>query len=276
MNDPLIGLTEADIRARSTEASFERGQRYYTGGAIKRRIRHETGLEAQVAGTKTYRVQVWTGPDGIRTHCTCPYDGDGDCKHIVATLLAWLDEPESFRPPVDLKGVLNRRSKRELVELLLDILTVYPHLVDDFELATGPDDRNLVQKVSEIFNNLQPWGQLTPDQAEAPMRLIARRADRLAAQGQTDYARKIYYALVSHCIGLGKSYGNYDYFSADIPYQFAVAYESLALDQLEEHGETIEAELREIFSGNYSLEILWATDEALSNVAVELGMFDEG
>jgi uncharacterized Zn finger protein len=275
MNDHLAGLTEADIRARGTEASFERGQRYYAGGAIKRRIRHEVGLEAHVEGRETYRVQVWAGPAGITAHCTCPYDWGGDCKHIVATLLAWLAEPESFQPPVDLKAVLGRRTKPELVRLLLDILSVYPHLVDDFEISNGPDDRDLVEKVAQIFGNLQPWGHLTSDQAEARMQIIARRADRLAEQGQTDYARKIYYALVSHCVDLGKSYGDYDSFSADIPYQFAVAYETLALEGLEEHAETIKAELREIFSGSYNPEILWDTDEALSNVAYELGMFED-
>lgn len=59
MHDKLPQLTEADIRARSTEASFKRGQSYYTSGAIKRRIRHETSLEAHVSGTQTYRVMVW-------------------------------------------------------------------------------------------------------------------------------------------------------------------------------------------------------------------------
>ena len=107
------------------------------------------------------------------------------------------------------------------------------------------------------------------------LRWIARRADRLAAQGRMIEARQVYYVLVSHCIGLGKSYGSYDDFSADIPGRFAQAYADLALAQLEEHGEAIEAELREIFSGSYLAEAWGATDEALSNVAIELGMFEE-
>lgn len=53
---------------------------------------------------------------------------------------------------------------------------------------------------------------------------------------------------------------------------FAIAYEDLALDQLEAHGAEIRAELEEIFSGEYYAELLWATDEHLSNVAFELGM----
>jgi uncharacterized Zn finger protein len=272
MNGALSSLTGADVRARSSEASFERGQDYYARGAVRRRIRHQAGMEAQVQGTKTYQVQVWADPGGIRAHCTCPYDWGGDCKHIVATLLAWLAEPESFQAPVDLRAALNRHSKQDLVELLLDILTTYPHWVDDLDLAAGRHDRDLAAKVAEIFDTLQPWGPLTADQAEVRMRRIARRA----AQGQAVEARRVYYALVSHCVSLGKSYGNYDNFSADIPGRFAEAYADLALEQLPEQREAIEAELREIFSGNYMAEVWGATDEALANVAIEVGMFDEG
>jgi len=271
----LSSLTEAAVRARSSEASFERGQDYYAHGAVKQRIRRETGLEAHVQGRETYRVQVWDEPGGIRAHCTCPYDWGGDCKHIAATLLAWLAEPESFQAPADLRAMLNRHTKQDLVELLLDILTTYPHWVDDLDLAAGRHDRDLAAKVAEIFDTLQPWGPLTADQAEVRMRRIARRAARRAAQGQAVEARRVYYALVSHCVSLGKSYGNYDNFSADIPGRFAEAYADLALEQLPEQREAIEVELREIFSGNYMAEAWGATDEALVNVAIEIGMFDE-
>ena len=85
----LSSLTEAVIRARSSETSYERGRGYYTGGAIKHRIRHPTCLEAHVEGSQTYGVSVWVAAPGeIKAHCNCPYDWGGDCKHIVATLLA--------------------------------------------------------------------------------------------------------------------------------------------------------------------------------------------
>lgn len=270
MHDKLLQLTEADIRARSAEASFKRGQNYYTNGAIKRRIRHETSLETEVIGTQIYQVTVWVAADRVKTTCTCPYDQGGDCKHIVATLLAWLHEPDSFQPPVDLNAVLNRRSKAELVSLLLDILAVYPHLVDDFEIVTGPNDQNLEEQVAKIFEELEPWGHLTEKQAAARMRLIAHRADRLAEQGQTDLARRTYYALVSHCVGMGKSYGSYDFFPTQI-YDFAVAYSNLAMDQVAEQRATIEAELREIYRDLNNPDML-GLDEALSNVWDELGL----
>jgi hypothetical protein len=275
MHQKLTQLTEADIRARCSDQSFTRGQAYYARGAINRAIRHDDSLEAQVAGTQTYTVKVWATHEALQASCTCPYDWGGDCKHIVATLLAWVKDPERFQPPVDLKAVLNRRSKADLVALLSDILTIYPHLIEDFEIIAGRDDAKLPDKVAEIFDDMAPWGSKSEAEVEAHLHLIARRAARLAEGGQPELARKVYYALLSQAIGLCKEYGSYDFFSDDVPYVFAVAYEDLALDQLEAHGAEIRAELEEIFSGQYLPELLWATDEHLSNVAFELGMYEE-
>ncbi|MBC7250345.1 MAG: tetratricopeptide repeat protein [Anaerolineae bacterium] len=97
MNGGLDHLTEADIRARCTEASFERGWSYYTGGAVRQRTRLDDGIETRVAGTHIYRVTIREAPGRLVAFCTCPYDCGSDCKHIVATLLAWLHEPDSFR-----------------------------------------------------------------------------------------------------------------------------------------------------------------------------------
>jgi uncharacterized Zn finger protein len=58
MSNRLGHLTEADIRARCTGASFERGQGYYGSGAVRQRMRLDDGLETRVADTHTYRVTV--------------------------------------------------------------------------------------------------------------------------------------------------------------------------------------------------------------------------
>lgn len=273
MHDKLLHLTETDIRARCTEASFKRGQSYYTGGAMKQRIRHEASLEAEVSGTQTYRVRVWAANDQIKTSCTCPYDQGGDCKHIVATLLAWLREPESFQPPLDLKAALNRRSKAQLVSLLLDILSVYPHLADDFELGTGPKNQDLEKQVAKIFAAAEPWGHLTEEEAGARMRLIAQQADRLAQKGQTDLARKVYYALLLGCVNKCKSYGSYDFFPTEI-YDFATAYHDLAVIQVAKRRagmrSAIEAELQELYRDVDDPDLLGLTD-TLADIWYELG-----
>jgi uncharacterized Zn finger protein len=101
MSGGLDTLTESDISARCTEAIFDRGWRYYVDGAVRERMRNDDSLAARVTGTEVYRVTVRKTPSGLSATCTCPYRRGGDCKHVVATLLAWLREPDTFRPPDD-------------------------------------------------------------------------------------------------------------------------------------------------------------------------------
>ncbi len=274
MSNNLTPLSETDIRERCTENSFRRGRSYYQGGAIKQRLRHKLSLEAYVEGSQTYTVLIWANAtDQVATRCTCPYDYGGDCKHIVAVLLAWLNEPDSFEPPVDLKAILNKRSKAKLVNLLLDIFVIYPNLVDELEVVSGPDDQNLEAKVAEAFGNMEPWGHLTETQVETHLRLIARRVDRLAEQGQTDLARKVYYVLTLGCVNLCRNYGSYDFFSTNIPYDFAEAYNYLAEDQIAKHGATIKAEVDELYRDLYDPDML-GLNEALSGTWC--GLMDYG
>jgi hypothetical protein len=271
MGNQLDHLTEADIQARCTESSFERGWSYYTGGAVRQRTRLDDGLKTRVAGTYTYRVTIRESPGHLSAFCTCPYDWGGDCKHIVATLLAWLHEPESFRAPADLRAALANRSKEELVGILADICVVYPHLVDEFGLleeATAYDPKTVV---AEIFAELEPPGSIDEDEAVARMETVARHADRLARQGQGDVARRAYYILTLRCKNFCEDYGSHEIFPMNIPYDFAVAYRDLALDQLEEHTNAIEKEVRDMLRGDWAPEML-GIEEPLMEVWGALGL----
>jgi hypothetical protein len=271
MSDELSTLTLPAIRARCSEAVFERGWRYYAEGAVTSRIRYEDDrLEAQVSGSFLYKVRVWPGQDDhIQTYCSCPYDFGGDCKHIVATLLAWIETPDTFQPPLDLKVVLRKRTKSELIGLLLDIFVVYPNLVDELDVVTGPQDDKLEEKVADLFDNMAPWGHLSEDEGETQMRLIARRAARLSEQGQGDIARRVYYALTLGCVNLYRSYGHGDYFSPNIPYDFAEAYSRLATEQVQKHGAQIKSEVEELYRDVFDPDAL-GLDETLDDVWCEL------
>lgn len=162
----------------------------------------------------------------------------------------------------DLKRVLNRRSKAELVALLLDIFSIYPELVDDLKVTGGVKAHRLEAKVAELFGKMQPWGHLSEDQVEAHLRLVAREAERLAEQGQTKLARKVYYAMILGCVNLHRDYGGALYFSANIPFVFAEAYDQLAAEQIPEQGPVIKAEVEELYRELVNPEAL-ALDEAL-------------
>ena len=271
MGEGLDHLTEADIQARCSQASFERGQGYYTGGAVRGRVRLDDGLETRVSGTYTYRVTVREAPGGLAALCTCPYDWGGDCKHIVATLLAWLHEPESFRAPADLRAALAARGKEELADILFDICAVYPHLVDEFGLLSEASAYDPETVVAEIFAELEPPGCIDEDEAVARMETVARHADRLARQGQGDVARRAYYTLTLRCKNFSEDYGSHEIFPMNIPYDFAVGYRDLALDQLEEHANAVEEEVRDMLRGDWAPEML-GIDEALMEVRAALGL----
>jgi tetratricopeptide (TPR) repeat protein len=57
-------------------------------------------LQARVVGSygNTYRVEVWCEDGEVLSTCTCPYNW-GVCKHIAATLCAWLNhraDPQAY------------------------------------------------------------------------------------------------------------------------------------------------------------------------------------
>lgn len=86
MAKPLI--TEKAIRALANAKSFARGQEYYREGAVSEVIRRGNRVTAEVEGSEHYEVTVVLDDGEVdEAHCTCPFDWDGYCKHIVAVLL---------------------------------------------------------------------------------------------------------------------------------------------------------------------------------------------
>lgn len=81
------------MRKLADPQSFERGQRYFAAGQVRRVTVDGSTVNATVAGTRTYRVRLDITRSGLRGQCSCPYGADGVfCKHCVAASLAWLDQ----------------------------------------------------------------------------------------------------------------------------------------------------------------------------------------
>jgi len=85
----------ADVRTLRRMAgarSFERGEVYAAEGRVGDLVEFDERITAPVAGTETYRVELWGGATGLEFSCTCPVGRDGAfCKHCVAVGLAWLE-----------------------------------------------------------------------------------------------------------------------------------------------------------------------------------------
>ena len=128
----LPNLTHDQIQDRCTAQSFTRGEEYFDIGMIGNPILHGWTLSATCEGTEEYpyHVSVELMPTGIAdADCSCPYDWGGDCKHIVALLLTYVDTPEVIYSLDALLTALAEKPKETLLRVISELLKRSPELV---------------------------------------------------------------------------------------------------------------------------------------------------
>ncbi|MEA5089004.1 SWIM zinc finger family protein [Solidesulfovibrio sp.] len=225
-----------------------RGREYQRENRVKDLAVTETGgLIASVIGSDRYAVQVRMDTEGtLESHCTCPYGLD--CKHGVATVLeylarvgqdrpipkadpqderlAWTNGDEIEREDGDADGddvfgpdlsrnalvqaetLLNAKTKRELVKMILGFVGTYPGvasaLQDMVHLRAG-DVSSLMARLRREIHEVgskpgwqSHWGDegYTPDYSG-----IRDRLEALLAAGHADAVL----ALGTELIGSGTS-----------------------------------------------------------------------
>ncbi len=143
----VSNLSEALIRQHATGQSFHRGEHYYHQGAVISLAQRGDTIQAKVEGSQyePYSVRVAFDAGGITdATCDCPYDWGGWCKHIVATLLACLHEPDSLetRPPLD--ELLANLDQEQLQDLLLQLAQNDVYITEQVETQIA-----LLQAASE-------------------------------------------------------------------------------------------------------------------------------
>ncbi len=106
-------ISEAIIRHNSNASSYSRGEEYYRRGAITDLKKRGNLIQAEVEGGEItpYKISIRFDAGGITSaSCTCPYDYDGWCKHIVATLLSCSRQSDRIEERSTLEQLLNRLS----------------------------------------------------------------------------------------------------------------------------------------------------------------------
>jgi uncharacterized Zn finger protein len=151
----FMQLSEADLRAYSDEASFQKGYDYYLHHAIVEPTLSESVLTAFCHGSSLspYRVVATLLPAGdksahkvVSAGCSCPRGGF--CKHLVALLLTWLYQPERFVVRSRLMGRLSEKSREELLALLEQLVQRQPdiepmvELLIELPLVTPAQEKN--------------------------------------------------------------------------------------------------------------------------------------
>jgi uncharacterized Zn finger protein len=135
---PAPTFDSAQLRDHATDRSIERGRAYVQEGMVGPLTRRGDELEADVQGSALRPYRVWIQFEGKQitdAACTCPYDYEGWCKHIVAVLLTYAEQPNAveIRPP--LAETLATLDREQLQALLLKLADRIPRLNDMIETA---------------------------------------------------------------------------------------------------------------------------------------------
>jgi len=88
--------TRDSIREICTAQSFQRGVEYFEAGQVRDLTVADSEVTATVRGSHDYRTTVDLSATQFAPRCSCPYDYDGECKHVVAVLLAVADRSDEL------------------------------------------------------------------------------------------------------------------------------------------------------------------------------------
>ncbi len=148
-----MNIDRKTIRNRSTDAVFERGENYRDEGRIQSLDRFDDFVTASVRGSSLYDVTVEFGGQSIDTRCTCPYDGGGDCKHVVVVLLDVAENPPQDESE-DIETVLDDVSANDLRAFVRDALAEHSELREQFLARFGDDHKSVDayrEEIAQLF-----------------------------------------------------------------------------------------------------------------------------
>jgi uncharacterized Zn finger protein len=129
-------FSEAILQRNANPKSYQRGEQYYLQRAVESLTQRGQLLLAMVGGSEdnVYQVTIEFEEDDIASaYCTCPYDYDGWCKHIVATLLTALRQPARVEERPTLEQLLERLKPEQIPDLLREIAVDNPEILDKID-----------------------------------------------------------------------------------------------------------------------------------------------
>ncbi|MBW4420694.1 MAG: SWIM zinc finger family protein [Myxacorys californica WJT36-NPBG1] len=126
-------ISEIVISHHATSNSFSRGEDYYHRSAVIDLVQRGNTIHAEVEGSEVtpYRVSLQFDSGGITSvRCTCPYDYEGWCKHIVAVALTWVRQPDRLELRPTLPQLLDRLDHLQTQRLVQALVAEQPELID--------------------------------------------------------------------------------------------------------------------------------------------------
>lgn len=200
-------LTESAIRHWTDDVYFQRGQSYYAGGAIYEQRRQGMTIKSKCSGSQApfYRQEVVFNSKGIESaQCSCPVGAGGHCKHAVALLLTWVNDPDSFQEIEAFDAALEKRSKAELIALVKQMLEQEPDLESLLDLPLSAEDsapmdmKAIRRQAQQAFRGVDyEWGgHGYTGEIEHSLQPLLNLASDYLARGNAENSAAIYTTVI--------------------------------------------------------------------------------
>lgn len=130
-------------------SSFEKGNEYFEDGLVEKIWKENDVYKALVRGNELYQVSLSFENEKLEYDCTCPYDFDGACKHVIAAILAFASDKKFTAPASDdsrikdeeIKNLILQSSPGDLKAFLGKILKKEPESIEDLKIfLAGPKE----------------------------------------------------------------------------------------------------------------------------------------
>jgi uncharacterized Zn finger protein len=200
-------LTISTVRDWTDETYFQRGEKYYKQGAIYEQRRQGMTIKSKCSGSQApfYRQEVTFNSKGIESaNCSCPVGGGGHCKHAVALLLTWVNDPDSFQEVEALDAALEKRSKPELIALIKQMLEQEPDLESLLDLPLSAEDgtpmdmKAIRRQAQQAFRGVDyDWGgHAYTGEMEHSLQPLLNLASDYFKRGNAENAAAIYSTII--------------------------------------------------------------------------------
>jgi uncharacterized Zn finger protein len=140
-----VNITAAVLSKLISEPYFTRGREYANKGLVKFVSIKSDKVIAHVAGTHIYRVIFSYKKTALMGDCSCQaFYEFGPCKHMAATGFAFIEyQRNGYKPSEeyeeqaryfdDFSKTLNSKTKKELINFILQLTNDYPDIMYDLE-----------------------------------------------------------------------------------------------------------------------------------------------
>lgn len=123
--------------------SFRKGKEYFAEGCVEKIWQEEELYKAIVKGTYLYQVSLKFDGNELAYTCSCPFEQEGACKHVVAAILAFaIDKKYVVQPArkeiekdeIIIDNLLSNTTTNQQRLFLERILKKEPQLIEDLRI----------------------------------------------------------------------------------------------------------------------------------------------